>query len=143
MADDRAVADLESFLAEQGEPLLRTAVLLAGSKEAGEDLVQAGRRPVHVLGEPGELPARAGKPGAAPDRLPLARRHPGPPGPAESGGPGRLQAGPGARGARGPGPLTRPGAAVTPGPRRPPDKAGLSQGLWSGKGGTWLPEERS
>ena len=43
MADDRAVADLESFLAEQGEPLLRTAVLLAGSKEAGEDLVQAGR----------------------------------------------------------------------------------------------------
>ena len=42
MADDRAVADLESFLAERGEPLLRTAVLLAGSKEAGEDLLQAG-----------------------------------------------------------------------------------------------------
>ena len=38
---DRAVADLESFLAERGEPLLRTAVLLAGSKEAGEDLLQA------------------------------------------------------------------------------------------------------
>jgi len=54
MADDRAVADLESFLAERGEPLLRTAVLLAGSKEAGEDLLQAGlerllrhRRQVH------------------------------------------------------------------------------------------------
>jgi RNA polymerase sigma-70 factor (sigma-E family) len=42
MAEDPAVADLESFLAERGEPLLRTAVLLTGSKEAGEDLLQAG-----------------------------------------------------------------------------------------------------
>ena len=42
MADDPAVADLESFVAERGEPLLRTAVLLTGSKEAGEDLLQAG-----------------------------------------------------------------------------------------------------
>ena len=42
MAHDPAVADLESFLAERGEPLLRTAVLLTGSKEAGEDLLQAG-----------------------------------------------------------------------------------------------------
>jgi RNA polymerase sigma-70 factor (sigma-E family) len=41
MEPDPAVADLESFLAERGEPLLRTAVLLAGSKEAGEDLLQA------------------------------------------------------------------------------------------------------
>jgi RNA polymerase sigma-70 factor (sigma-E family) len=41
MKPDPAVADLESFLAERGEPLLRTAVLLAGSKEAGEDLLQA------------------------------------------------------------------------------------------------------
>lgn len=41
MAHDPAVADLESFLAERGEPLLRTAVLLTGSKEAGEDLLQA------------------------------------------------------------------------------------------------------
>jgi RNA polymerase sigma-70 factor (sigma-E family) len=41
MQPDPAVADLESFLAERGEPLLRTAVLLAGSKEAGEDLLQA------------------------------------------------------------------------------------------------------
>jgi RNA polymerase sigma-70 factor (sigma-E family) len=32
---------LESFLAERGEPLLRTAVLLAGGREAGEDLLQA------------------------------------------------------------------------------------------------------
>jgi RNA polymerase sigma-70 factor (sigma-E family) len=57
MADDRAVADLESFLAERGEPLLRTAVLLAGSKEAGEDLLQAGlerllRHRRHVHGDP-------------------------------------------------------------------------------------------
>ena len=41
MGADRAVQDLELFLAERGEPLLRTAVLLAGSKEAGEDLLQA------------------------------------------------------------------------------------------------------
>ena len=41
MQPDRAVADLESFLAERGEPLLRTAVLLAGNKEAGEDLLHA------------------------------------------------------------------------------------------------------
>ena len=39
---DRAVNDLESFLAERGQQLLRTAVLLAGGKEAGEDLLQAG-----------------------------------------------------------------------------------------------------
>jgi RNA polymerase sigma-70 factor (sigma-E family) len=41
MEPDPAVADLELFLAERGEPLLRTAVLLTGSKEAGEDLLQA------------------------------------------------------------------------------------------------------
>src|SRR5450432_1155517 len=41
MEADRAVADLELFLAERGQPLLRTAVLLTGSKEAGEDLLQA------------------------------------------------------------------------------------------------------
>jgi RNA polymerase sigma-70 factor (sigma-E family) len=41
MGADRAAADLELFLAERGEPLLRTAVLLAGSREAGEDLLQA------------------------------------------------------------------------------------------------------
>jgi RNA polymerase sigma-70 factor (sigma-E family) len=42
MAHDPAVADLESFLAARGEPLLRTAVLLTGTREAGEDLLQAG-----------------------------------------------------------------------------------------------------
>jgi RNA polymerase sigma-70 factor (sigma-E family) len=41
MGADRAVADLELFLADRGEPLLRTAVLLAGNREAGEDLLQA------------------------------------------------------------------------------------------------------
>jgi RNA polymerase sigma-70 factor (sigma-E family) len=41
MGADRAVADLELFLADRGEALLRTAVLLAGSREAGEDLLQA------------------------------------------------------------------------------------------------------
>jgi RNA polymerase sigma-70 factor (sigma-E family) len=41
MEPDRAVTDLERFLAERGDQLLRTAVLLAGGKEAGEDLLQA------------------------------------------------------------------------------------------------------
>src|SRR5215471_1505280 len=41
MAPDGAVADLESFLAERGDALLRTAVLLVGSREGGEDLLQA------------------------------------------------------------------------------------------------------
>jgi RNA polymerase sigma-70 factor (sigma-E family) len=41
MGADRAAADLELFLAERGEALLRTAVLLAGSRDAGEDLLQA------------------------------------------------------------------------------------------------------
>jgi len=41
MEPDRAVAELELFLAERGQPLLRTAVLLTGSKEAGEVLLQA------------------------------------------------------------------------------------------------------
>jgi RNA polymerase sigma-70 factor (sigma-E family) len=42
MEHDPAVTGLESFLARRGEPLLRTAMLLTGSKEAGEDLLQAG-----------------------------------------------------------------------------------------------------
>jgi RNA polymerase sigma-70 factor (sigma-E family) len=41
MGSDRAVADLELFLAERGEALLRSAILLAGGREAGEDLLQA------------------------------------------------------------------------------------------------------
>jgi RNA polymerase sigma-70 factor (sigma-E family) len=57
MTHDPAVADLESFLAERGEPLLRTAVLLTGSKEAGEDLLQAGlerllRHRSAIVGDP-------------------------------------------------------------------------------------------
>jgi DNA-directed RNA polymerase specialized sigma24 family protein len=40
MAADRSTAELERFLAERADHLLRTAVLLAGSREAGEDLLQ-------------------------------------------------------------------------------------------------------
>jgi RNA polymerase sigma-70 factor (sigma-E family) len=40
MAADRSTAELECFLAERADHLLRTAVLLTGSKEAGEDLLQ-------------------------------------------------------------------------------------------------------
>jgi len=40
-AEPPRVAELESFLNERGESLLRTAMLLAGSREAGEDLLQA------------------------------------------------------------------------------------------------------
>jgi RNA polymerase sigma-70 factor (sigma-E family) len=42
MEAEQPVADLERFLADRGDQLLRTAVLLAGSREAGEDLLQAG-----------------------------------------------------------------------------------------------------
>ncbi|HEX3487774.1 MAG TPA: SigE family RNA polymerase sigma factor [Streptosporangiaceae bacterium] len=40
MAAERSAAELERFLAERADHLLRTAVLLTGSKEAGEDLLQ-------------------------------------------------------------------------------------------------------
>jgi RNA polymerase sigma-70 factor (sigma-E family) len=40
MAAERNAAELECFLAERADHLLRTAVLLAGSREAGEDLLQ-------------------------------------------------------------------------------------------------------
>jgi RNA polymerase sigma-70 factor (sigma-E family) len=40
MADDRTVRELELFLAERAEQLMRTAVLLTGSREAGQDLLQ-------------------------------------------------------------------------------------------------------
>ena len=40
MAADRSVAELERLLAERADHLLRTAVLLTGSREAGEDLLQ-------------------------------------------------------------------------------------------------------
>jgi len=42
MEAERAVAELERFLADRGDQLLRTATLLAGSREAGEDLLQTG-----------------------------------------------------------------------------------------------------
>jgi RNA polymerase sigma-70 factor (sigma-E family) len=41
MEPDQAVTVLEEFLASRGQPLLRAAVMLAGSQEAGEDLLQA------------------------------------------------------------------------------------------------------
>jgi RNA polymerase sigma-70 factor (sigma-E family) len=41
MAAGRSAAELECFLAERADHLLRTAVLLAGSREAGEDLLQS------------------------------------------------------------------------------------------------------
>jgi RNA polymerase sigma-70 factor (sigma-E family) len=40
MAAERSAAELERFLAERADHLLRTAVLLAGGREAGEDLLQ-------------------------------------------------------------------------------------------------------
>jgi RNA polymerase sigma-70 factor (sigma-E family) len=40
MAAGQSTAELERFLAERADHLLRTAVLLAGSREAGEDLLQ-------------------------------------------------------------------------------------------------------
>jgi len=40
MADDRTVGELERFLAERADRLMRTAVLLTGSRDAGQDLLQ-------------------------------------------------------------------------------------------------------
>ena len=40
MRQDRPLDSLEIFLAERGQHLMRTAVLLTGSVEAGEDLLQ-------------------------------------------------------------------------------------------------------
>jgi RNA polymerase sigma-70 factor (sigma-E family) len=40
MADDRTPGELEGLLAERGDQLMRTAVLLTGSRDAGQDLLQ-------------------------------------------------------------------------------------------------------
>ena len=40
MADDRKAGELDRFLAERADLLMRTAVLLTGSREAGQDLLQ-------------------------------------------------------------------------------------------------------
>ena len=40
MTDEDRFAELEKFIQERGHNLLRQAVLLAGSREAGEDLLQ-------------------------------------------------------------------------------------------------------
>ncbi len=57
MPPEQPAADLEAFLADRGDPLLRTAVLLAGSREAGEDLLQAAlermlRHRRRIVGDP-------------------------------------------------------------------------------------------
>ena len=57
MAEDPCGDELERFLAERGGHLLQAAVLLTGSREAGEDLVQAAlerllRRGPAVHGDP-------------------------------------------------------------------------------------------
>jgi RNA polymerase sigma-70 factor (sigma-E family) len=41
MTANERVTQLEEFLAERGQPLLRVAALLGGGPEAGEDLLQA------------------------------------------------------------------------------------------------------
>jgi RNA polymerase sigma-70 factor (sigma-E family) len=40
MADNRTAQELDRFLSERADPLMRTAVLLAGSRDAGQDLLQ-------------------------------------------------------------------------------------------------------
>jgi peptidoglycan hydrolase-like protein with peptidoglycan-binding domain len=40
MAHYGMVGELDRFLTERGDPLMRTAVLLTGSREAGQDLLQ-------------------------------------------------------------------------------------------------------
>lgn len=70
MADYRRDAGLEQFLAERGAHLLRTAMLLTGSKEAGEDLLQAALERLLLLLPPGQRAA-----------IVLPPSGPGPPGP--------------------------------------------------------------
>jgi RNA polymerase sigma-70 factor (sigma-E family) len=41
MGENRAIGELERFLAERADPLMSTAVLLTGSRDAGQDLLQA------------------------------------------------------------------------------------------------------
>jgi hypothetical protein len=45
MANDRVAGELEHFLAERAGHLMRTAVLLPGSHEAGQDLLQTAPKP--------------------------------------------------------------------------------------------------
>ena len=57
MPQDQQVNRLEAFLAERGQALMRTAVLLAGNVEAGEDLLQTAlerllRRGARLDGDP-------------------------------------------------------------------------------------------
>ena len=57
MGQDQGVEDLDRFLAVRGRDLLRAASLLTGSREGGEDLLQAAlerllRRWGHVEGDP-------------------------------------------------------------------------------------------
>src|SRR5262249_59307052 len=40
MADDRAAGELDRFLSERADLLMRTAVLLTGSRDAAQDLLQ-------------------------------------------------------------------------------------------------------
>jgi hypothetical protein len=48
--------ELERFLAERAGHLLRTAVLLTGSKEAGEDLLQTAVEPLACTGHASRPP---------------------------------------------------------------------------------------
>jgi hypothetical protein len=50
MAAHRSASELERCLAERADHLLRTAMLLTGSKEAGEDLLKTARSPGPIPG---------------------------------------------------------------------------------------------
>jgi RNA polymerase sigma-70 factor (sigma-E family) len=57
VTDDPRIAELERFLAERGQGLMRTSVLLTGTREEGEDLLQTAlerllRNWRHVDGDP-------------------------------------------------------------------------------------------
>jgi hypothetical protein len=70
MAADRSTAELEEFLAERADHLLRTAVLLAGGREAGEDLL--------LLIPGGPLPKAAARPSPAGGPCQFNTAHPVP-----------------------------------------------------------------
>ena len=56
MPDTEGAADLERLLAEHGERLMRTAVLLAGSHQDGQDLLQGALERLLRTGRSRSLP---------------------------------------------------------------------------------------
>jgi DNA-directed RNA polymerase specialized sigma24 family protein len=69
MTEERGTDELTAFLAQRGDHLMRSAALLAGGLQAGEDLLQAAVE---------RLLARWRRSRRSPSQPYLRRRHPSP-----------------------------------------------------------------